>query len=77
MERLEERLHELSQPMTVLLCSLEYGLSLDSVAEVRPVMWGALVECERLRIAVLGMQQQVRDAQLAAGRLKDAGTPQV
>jgi hypothetical protein len=56
------RLHELSQPLTVLLCTLEHGRDLDTVTEMRPVVTGALRECERLRKTIAKMREDVLEA---------------
>jgi len=53
-------LHELSQPLTVLLCTLEAGCDLESVAELRSAMNAALVECERMRATVVAWRSKVR-----------------
>lgn len=53
-------LHELSQPLTVLLCALQAGADLDSVEELRLVIDGALEECRRLQETVQVMQMQVQ-----------------
>jgi hypothetical protein len=62
LRELNECLHEASQPMTVLLCTLEYGASLDSVKEMRETMAISQEACERLRKTVLSMQGKVREA---------------
>jgi hypothetical protein len=55
-------LHELSQPMTVLLCTLDYGVGLESLTEMRETMAISQEACERLRRGVAAMQAQVRQA---------------
>jgi len=55
-------LHELSQPMTVLLCTLDYGVGLESLTEMRETMAISQEACERLRLGVVAMQAQVRRA---------------
>jgi hypothetical protein len=62
LHELNGSLHELSQPMTVLLCTLEYGAALDSLQEMRETMMISQEACERLRRAVVAMQSQVRQA---------------
>ncbi len=48
--------------MTVLLCALEYGASLDSVQELRDAVKISQEACERLRKNVTAMQVVVRAA---------------
>lgn len=62
LKMLDESLHAMSQPMTVLLCALEYGASLDSVDEMRQMMMTSQQSCERLRASVFSMQAQLREA---------------
>jgi len=54
-------LHEMSQPLTVLLCTLEFGADLTTVAEMRTTMISALTECERLRSIVNLLREQLPD----------------
>jgi hypothetical protein len=61
LRQLDVALHEMSQPITVLLCSLEFGADLESVSEMESVMRAALLECERLRRTVVQLQDRVRD----------------
>lgn len=56
------RLHDLSQPITVLLCTLDYSGSLDSVVEMKQMLTLSQEACERLRKIVVAMQIQVREA---------------
>ena len=58
-EQLDRALHDLSQPMTVLLCTLEYGAELNSVEEMREAMRSALRECERLRTLMTAMRTKI------------------
>jgi len=67
LRELNESLHEASQPMTVLLCTLEYGGSLDSMEEMRQMIALSQEACERLRITVQRMQARVREAIEAHG----------
>ena len=62
LQDLNKSLHEASQPMTVLLCTLEYGASLNSAEEMRETMMISQGACNRLQKIVLLMQQQVREA---------------
>ena len=55
-------LHEMSQPMTVLLCALEYGGRMQSAAEMKEVLALAQEASERLGKTVVAMQQQMRSA---------------
>jgi len=52
----------MSQPMTVLLCTLSYGEGLDSVQEMREMFKASQDACERLRRNVTAMQAAVREA---------------
>ena len=61
-QALQSSLHELSQPMTVLLCTLEYGGSLESVAEVKEMLTVSQEACDRLRKIVVSMQALARKA---------------
>lgn len=56
-EQLSVALHDLAQPMTVLLCTLEYAAEIESLEEIRVAIQSALRECERLRVWMLSMQQ--------------------
>jgi hypothetical protein len=62
LQSLNGSLHELSQPMTVLLCTLEYGASLDSLKEMKETMAISQEACERLRQTIVAMQSRVREA---------------
>ncbi len=55
-------LHEMSQPMTVLLCAMEYAAGLDSVQEMKETVRVSQEACERLRKNVTTMQAMVREA---------------
>ncbi len=57
-EQLSVALHDLAQPLTVLLCTLEYAIELDTLDEVRGAMRSALRECERLRMWMIHMQPE-------------------
>jgi len=48
--------------MTVLLCTLEYSASLDSVPELIETVKVSQEACERLRKSVAAMQTVVREA---------------
>jgi hypothetical protein len=63
LRRLDAVVHELSQPVTVLLCTLEYGADLNSAAEMEAIMRAALLECERLRRTMIALQDLVRLAE--------------
>lgn len=52
-------LHELSQPLTVLLCTLEYGMDLTTVAEMRSIMAAAVLECERMKTIVSSLRDKL------------------
>jgi hypothetical protein len=58
---MEAGLHDLSQPMTALLCLLEYGSSLEASDEMKQVMSWSTDAMERLRVSVIAMQQSVQD----------------
>jgi len=62
LQSLNGSLHELSQPMTVLLCTLDYGASLDSLKEMKETMAISQEACERLRQTIVAMQTRVREA---------------
>jgi len=62
LQSLNGSLHELSQPMTVLLCTLDYGASLDSLKEMKETMAISQEACERLRQTIVAMQMRVREA---------------
>jgi len=62
LRQLNEQLHAMSQPMTVLLCTLEYSASLDSVPELIETVKVSQEACERLRKSVAAMQTVVREA---------------
>jgi hypothetical protein len=55
-------LHEMSQPMTVLLCALEYASGLESSAEMREMIGAGVEACARLSATVRSMQIQVKQA---------------
>lgn len=57
-EQLSAALHDLAQPMTVLLCTLEYAIELDSLDEMRTAIRSALRECERLRMWMTRLQPE-------------------
>jgi len=61
LQKMEDGLHELSQPMTALLCLLEYGSSLEASDEMKQVMSWSTDAMERLRVTVIAMQQQVQE----------------
>lgn len=67
--QITEALHELSQPLTVLLCSLDHGLSLDSPEEMKQAMRSALDASDRMRDTVRTMQ-----CLLQPGHQQDAPT---
>ena len=67
LKKLDESLHAMSQPMTVLLCALEYGAGLDSIEEMQQMMKTSQQSCKRLRASVLSMQTQLREAIEAGG----------
>jgi len=58
---MELGLHELSQPMTALLCLLEYGASLEASDEMKQVMTWSRDAIERLRVTVKAMQEKVQE----------------
>ncbi len=62
LRELNDQLHAMSQPMTVLLCAMEYGAGLDSVQEMREAVRISQEACERLRKNVVSMQVAVREA---------------
>jgi len=66
---LRTNLHELSQPLTVLLCTLEFGADQRTVAEMRATMVSALVECERLRSIVNALRDRLPEGQDAKAQL--------
>jgi anti-sigma factor ChrR (cupin superfamily) len=59
---LNAQLHAMSQPMTVLLCAMEYAAGLDSVQEMKETVRVSQEACERLRKNVTTMQAMVREA---------------
>ena len=65
---LNTSLHEMSQPMTVLLCILDYGVCLETVEELKQTLTMSQEQCERLQKSVLGMQIQLREAIAEAGK---------
>jgi hypothetical protein len=54
-------LHALSQPVTALLCLLEYGSGLEAGVEVKQVMQWSVEASERLRETVTAMQVMVQE----------------
>lgn len=62
LREMNERLHELCQPMTVLLCTLELSAELDSMEEIGDATRVARDACERLRQTVAAMQALMREA---------------
>jgi signal transduction histidine kinase len=52
-------LHELSQPLTVLLCTLEFSADLRTVAEMRSIVTAALLECERMKRIVSALRDKL------------------
>jgi hypothetical protein len=61
LQRMEAGIHDLSQPMTALLCLLEYGSSLEASDEMKQVMGWSTDAIERLRVTVIAMQQSVQE----------------
>jgi signal transduction histidine kinase len=61
-QQLNASLHELSQPLTALLCLLELGSCSSTVSELERGMSAALEECNRLRKTVHEMQSYVQQA---------------
>jgi hypothetical protein len=61
LQRMEAGLHDLSQPMTALLCLLEYGSSLEASDEMKQVMSWSTDAIDRLRVTVIAMQQSVQE----------------
>lgn len=61
-QQLNARLHELSQPLTALLCLLELGSCSSTVAELEQGMSAAREECNRLCKTVHEMQSHVQQA---------------
>ncbi len=59
LQQVNASLHELSQPLTVLLCALELGAGIDTMDELKQVMSGALDQCRRLQETVHTLQIQV------------------
>ena len=55
-------LHALSQPITVLLCTLELCLALDSVGEIKELLTVAREASERLRETSLAMRARLQQA---------------
>ncbi len=62
LRELNENLHALSQPITVLLCALEYGNSVGSIVEVKEMVKISQEASERLREIAGIMRDKVRDA---------------
>lgn len=60
LRKMDTGLHELSQPMTALMCLLEYGASLEASDEMRQVMTWSTEAIERLRVTVIAMQATVQ-----------------
>jgi hypothetical protein len=56
---LNTSLHGMSQPLTALLCMMEYGKGLETSEEVKMVFAGGLEQCGRLAAEVRAMQKQV------------------
>lgn len=57
-------LHDLSQPVTTLLCLLEYGSGLEASDEVKQVMGTCMDATERLRVTVVAMQRTIQKMDL-------------
>jgi hypothetical protein len=57
---LDDRLHAMSQPITILLCTLEFGRGLDSVEEIKRLLLTAREASERLRETALAMRAQLQ-----------------
>lgn len=59
---LRSSLHEMSQPMTVLLFALEYAGGLESSTEMKEMIGAGADACARLSDTVRSMQAQVKRA---------------
>lgn len=67
LRELNGSLHELSQPITVLLCTLEFGADLDSVDEIKQLLRVALEQSRRLRQTTIAMRTRMGIAMEEAG----------
>jgi hypothetical protein len=59
-ERIEQALHDLCQPLTVLQCKLELGLLSGGEDAIQAAVKDGLHECRRLNASVLAMRDLVR-----------------
>jgi len=62
MAGLRRSLHDMSQPMTVLLCALEYAGGLEASPEMKEMIAASSEACARLSASVRAMQMQVKRA---------------
>ena len=57
---LDQLLHALSQPMTVLLCTLELAQAMKTVQEIKPLLFAASQASERLRETSLAIRLRLQ-----------------
>jgi signal transduction histidine kinase len=65
---MEEALHDLCQPLTVLQCKLEIGLLRGGEEAAHKAVLDGLRECKRLNAAVTTMRDLMRQRQSWAGQ---------
>jgi signal transduction histidine kinase len=62
MKQLSAKLHELCQPLTTLLCTLEMAALTDTQENYREAMETGLAECRRLVALVESMREILHEA---------------
>ena len=60
LRELDDLLHAMSQPITVLLCTLELGQVLNSVEQIKPLLVAGCGASERLREICLAMRTRLQ-----------------
>jgi hypothetical protein len=60
-ERIEQALHDLCQPLTVLQCKLELGLLSGGEDAIHAAMRDGLHECRRLNASVVAMRDLLKN----------------
>lgn len=66
-EQMNEALHELSQPLTVLQCRLAMGELSGEQSAMREAIAEALLECTKINMAIALMRESLQHALRADG----------
>jgi hypothetical protein len=70
--RMDNALHELCQPLTVLQCRLAMGELIGDKAAMRDAITEALVECKRINLAI-GLMRETLQHELEMDRNEREG----